>query len=358
MRDYIILNGVSSQTIAGLLIQNLPPISKPKQRVSVEEIDGRDGDIVTYLGYGAYDKEFEIGLFGDFDINEIISFFNSQGTVTFSNEDDKYYNYQIIEQINFDKLIRYKKAKVKMHVQPFKFSLTDNEKTFNINNSLLTFNNYSVISNGITATYSNGTLTVNGTSTNVTSILFPITELTLTSGSYTLSGLATGTVSGTVNVVNSSNTSSFTAVTLVNGTIASSTATLTSDETYNYINISIDRNTTVNFTLDLKLINNSGSGSVSIRNVGNIYSRPIMTITGSGIINLSLNNNQIFAINMGEYESITIDTTQMEAYNGSVLLNRNVTGNYDNFKLNVGNNTISWSGTITQIEISNYSRWL
>ena len=60
MRDYIILNGTSSQTIPGLLIQNLPPISKPRQRVEIEEIDGRDGDIVTYLGYGAYDKEFKI----------------------------------------------------------------------------------------------------------------------------------------------------------------------------------------------------------------------------------------------------------------------------------------------------------
>ena len=39
MRDYIILNGTSSQTIPGLLIQNLPPISKPKQRVEIEEID-------------------------------------------------------------------------------------------------------------------------------------------------------------------------------------------------------------------------------------------------------------------------------------------------------------------------------
>ena len=49
MRDYIILNGINSQTIVGLLIQNLPPISKPKQRVEVEEIDGRDGDIVKLL---------------------------------------------------------------------------------------------------------------------------------------------------------------------------------------------------------------------------------------------------------------------------------------------------------------------
>lgn len=235
MRDYIILNGTSSQTIAGLLIQNLPPISKPKQRVEIEEIDGRDGDIITYLGYGAYDKEFEIGLYGSFDIDEIISYFNSEGTVIFSNEPDKYYNYQIIEQIDFDKLIRYRTATVKMHMQPFKYSAEDNQKVFS---------------------------------------------------------------------------------------------------------------------------DTGGATSISIRNVGNIYSRPIITITGSGSIDLYLNGVQLFSINMGNYTSITIDTNNMNAYNGSTLLNRNVTGSYDNFKLNVGSNTISWSGTITQIEIDNYSRWI
>ena len=234
MRNYIILNGVSSQTISGLLIQNLPPISKPKQRVEVEEIDGRDGDIVTTLGYGAYDKDFEIGLYGDYDVDEIIAYFNSQGTVIFSNEDDKYYNYQILEQIDFERLVRYKTATVKMHIQPFKYSAEDNEKIFAID-----------------------------------------------------------------------------------------------DET-----------------------------SINIRNSGNIYSRPIITITGTGNIGITLNGVQLFSINMGSYTSITIDTNNMNAYNGSTLLNRNVTGSYDNFKLNVGKNTISWSGSVTQIEISNYSRWL
>ena len=234
MRDYITLNGISSLTVSGLLIQNLPPISKPKQRVEIEEIDGRDGDIVTYLGYGAYDKEIKIGLFGSYDIDEIIEYFNSQGTVIFSNEEDKYYNYQIIEQIDFDKLLKYKEATVKIHVQPFKYSAEDNQKVF-----------------------------------------------------------------------------------------------------------SIDEET-----------------SITIRNAGNIYSRPVITITGSGSIDLYLNGIQMFEINMGTYTSITIDTNNMNAYNGSTLLNRNVTGSYDNFKLNVGKNTISWSGTITQIEVDNYSRWI
>jgi phage-related protein len=234
MRNYIELNGVNSQTIQGLLIQELPPITKPKIRANIEEIDGRNGDIITELGYSAYDKTFSIGLYGDFDINQIISFFNSSGTVTFSNEEDKYYNYTILDQIDFNRLIRFRTATVKMHVQPFKYSLTDNSKTFNI-----------------------------------------------------------------------------------------------SDET-----------------------------SISISNSGNIYSKPVLTITGTGTLNITLNDTQVFQITLGDIGSITIDTENMDAYNGTTLLNRSVIGDYDDFQLLVGSNTISWTGTITKINIQNYSRWV
>lgn len=234
MINYIELNGVNSQTIQGLLIQELPPITKPKIRTQIEEIDGRNGDIITPLGYGAYDKTILIGLYSDFDINQIISYFNSSGTVIFSNESDKYYNYQIIDQIDFERLVRFRTASVKMHVQPFKYSATDNSKTFNID-----------------------------------------------------------------------------------------------DET-----------------------------SISITNAGNYYSKPILNIMGSGTINIYLNGLQIFNIALGDIGSIIIDTENMEAYNGTTLLNRSVIGSYDSFKLNVGSNIISWSGTVTGINVQNYSRWI
>ena len=69
--NYIVLNGIKSNTINGLLISTLPSITKPKIRTEAEEIPGRDGDIVTKLGYSAYDKSFEIGLFGNYDVDEV-----------------------------------------------------------------------------------------------------------------------------------------------------------------------------------------------------------------------------------------------------------------------------------------------
>ena len=237
MRNYIILNDRSSEEIPGLLIQELPPISKPLLRNQIEEIDGRDGDIVMPLGYAAYDKDVSIGLYGKFDVDDVIEYFNSEGKVVFSNEPDKYYKYQVLNQIDFERLVRFRTATVTFHVQPFKYSDDEKEKTYT----------------------------------------------------------------------------------------------------------SFDNN------------------SVTIRNNGNYYSRPKITIFGTGTINLSLNGNQLFVINLGSQATqITIDAEQLEAYDEdtNVLMNRSVDGDYDNLRLKVGANTISWSGSVTKIVINKYSRWI
>jgi predicted phage tail component-like protein len=126
MKNFVIINGVNSNTINGLGINELPPISKPSMRVQQEVIDGRDGDITTNLGYSAYDKTITIGLFGTgYDINDIISFFNGEGTIVFSNEDDKYYKYKIINQIDYEALQKFKEASITFHCQPFKYPLEE-----------------------------------------------------------------------------------------------------------------------------------------------------------------------------------------------------------------------------------------
>lgn len=134
MRNYVIINGVNSNTIQGLAINLLPPITKPMMRTQIEEIDGRDGDIITELGYSAYDKEMEIGLWGTYDINQVISFFNGEGTITFSNESDKQYYFKIINQIDYEKLAKFKVATVTFHCQPFKYPLEEDPIEINIQN--------------------------------------------------------------------------------------------------------------------------------------------------------------------------------------------------------------------------------
>lgn len=125
MFPYIVINGISSKTINGLVIQSLPPITKPKIRVQTEEIDGRDGDIVNRLGFSAYDKSISIGLHGQFNVDDVIEFFNTSGKITFSNEIDKYYKFAIYDAIDFERLVRFRTANVNIHVQPFKYSIEE-----------------------------------------------------------------------------------------------------------------------------------------------------------------------------------------------------------------------------------------
>ena len=112
---------------------------------------------------------------------------------------------------------------------------------------------------------------------------------------------------------------------------------------------------------DTMFINEDGSynytvkgnyGSEKVEKDNPLYSRPI---------NLYLNTVQAFAISLGESSTtIAIDINEMNAYNPTTnaYMNRLVTGNYDNFRLAIGKNTITWTGTITQINIQNYSRWI
>lgn len=232
-KNYIILNGIRSDLINGLLISELPHVIKPKMRTQIEEIDGRDGAIITDLGYSAYNKEMIIGLYNDFDIDEVIEFFAVSGTAIFSNEPDKVYQYQIAEQIDFARLAHFRTATITFYVQPFKRSAVESAQTFN-------------------------------------------------------------------------------------------------------------------------------ASTAYVVNAGNIESKPKITLYGTGTTTLSVNDIPVLNIALSNaYNKIIIDAEEMNAYNGDILLNRIVSGNYDDITLHPGRNVISCNGgSISKIEIDNYSRWI
>lgn len=359
--NYIELNGARSNSITGLLIQSLPPISKPLIRAQVEEIDGRDGDIITKLGYSAYNKEIEIGLRGDFDVDDVIAYFDSEGIVTFSNEPDKYYHYEIIEQIDFERLVRFRTAKVTFHVQPFKYSTV--EGAVNTDAQLLSFRDWTQTKNGVTLAAQNGLVTIQGTSSGAIEFYMPIDALALEAGDYTLYAVSNGTKASacSIRLIGSvpSDADSFggTYLPLQNNAEASMNATLSGAKTYNYLWFYITSGNTMDFSLDVALVDENMQ-SMSVINSGNTISKPRITITGGGTINLALNGEQLFIIELGNEGQITLDSAQMEAYKDGILKNRLVTGDYDKLVLNVGRNTLSWTGDVSNVEIENYSRWI
>jgi predicted phage tail component-like protein len=230
--NYVIFKGMDSRLIKGLMICQLPPITKPRLRVLETAIDGVDGSIIEELGYEAYDKEIEIGLTYNYDIDEIIEYFNGEGDIVFSNEPSKYYKVKIIEQIDYERLLRFRTATIRFRVQPFKYLYGETYQKF----------------------------------TNPTRTLIALNE-------------------------------------------------------------------------------------------GNLNSKPLIKIVGSGVVEFKLEGTTIFnyIFPAGESEVI-IDSEKQDAYLGSVLKNRNMIGEFPIFKK--GKNTITLSGAVTELTVTANSRWL
>ncbi len=114
------------------------------------------------------------------------------------------------------------------------------------------------------------------------------------------------------------------------------------------------------YTVKSKAFNGitAATNELVVHNNGNTSAKPAMTLYGTGTITISLNGEQIFIVKLGNEGFITIDTDAMEAYKDGILKNRLVTGDYDNFALNVGKNIISITGTVRKVDIANFSRWI
>lgn len=231
MRDYIIFKNIKSSSLEGLMICELPPITKPEMRTSIIEIDGKDGDIIEELGYASYQKTLQIGLTRNFDINQIIKYFSGSGDLVLSNEPDKVYKATIYSKVDYEKLLRFKTAEVEFHVQPYKYLLNEAPFELNITNE---------------------------------------TEL-------------------------------------------------------------------------------------KVSNIGLEKSKPIITLYGEGEVQLSINGSDIFSINIDD-EYVVINSIEEEAYKENVLKNRNMLGEFP--ILEIGINTIKWTGNLNKIIIEPKSRWI
>ena len=93
----------------------------------------------------------------------------------------------------------------------------------------------------------------------------------------------------------------------------------------------------------------------SIYNHATYYSEPIITVYGSGNINLVINGITYVLTTVTDY--ITINSEVQEVYRDGVNSNSQYTA--DDFPiLQCGDNTISWTGNVTKVKIEPNWRWL
>ena len=91
-----------------------------------------------------------------------------------------------------------------------------------------------------------------------------------------------------------------------------------------------------------------------LNNPGSVYSEPTITVYGSGEITLMV-GTQIVELTDIE-DSITLNTSLMEAYKGNLSMNGCMSGEFP--VLNPGANAISWSGNVTKVEVQPNWRFL
>ena len=92
----------------------------------------------------------------------------------------------------------------------------------------------------------------------------------------------------------------------------------------------------------------------SVLNTGTFESEPIITVYGQGNITLTFNNSNIILNNIEE--KITINSEILNAYDGNLSLNNKMSGDFPILKL--GENNISWTGSVTKLEITPNWRWI
>lgn len=160
--DSFIFKGVSSNSFQGIVINSLPPISKPPKRTNKTQIDGKDGDIIELLGYDAYDKSIKITILEETNIDAIINWLDGSGRLILSNEPTKYYEAEVIDKIDFSRLVKYEQVEIKFHVQPYKYLVDEEIISLDINSetSLSIINNGFIESKPIFKLYGTGAIEV------------------------------------------------------------------------------------------------------------------------------------------------------------------------------------------------------
>ena len=368
MRYYVTINDVSSLTIPGLAIKSLPSISKTLMRNQKETIDGRNGDLITELGYSAYDKTLTIGLFGNYDINQIIAFFNQKGTIVFSDEPDKYYKFSILEQIDFAKLVKFRTANVRIHCQPFKYEvnetpvvieaqfiegtgtnltlnntteaplklelLPDTQQDSTTGKNLFDTGALSTMTDGditFTPYYKNGQLqyiNVNGTAT--ANAFYQLKKITLPAGTYILNGCTGGNTNTYQLAV------SFTSIGRQSAVDGDKTFTISQETTMNESFIRIQNGTIVNNVKIYPMIRLSSVSDSTYEPYTNgvapnpEFPMPIEVVTGNQNIKVQNKNlcyqtelggtaNIKFYFNKNISQTITLSATLNEATQGNSI---------------------------------------
>ncbi len=344
MTNYIEWKGKDSRDIAGLIICELPAVSKPPMRTAETTVDGVDGSLIEELGYDPYDKTLTVGLTSKADTDEVIKYFSGTGKVTFSNEPYKYYNAVIVGQIDYTRLVRFKTATVTMRVQPYKYSTVENPVT--TGTKTVTAN--PLITNG---TLSDGTAVTVEDGGEGRKIIAAYVDAKQNQH-YSLTGTLVPE-GGQTNVYCYDE----------NKTLIEQLHAQQNDGKFEFTTLPDTKYIRFDGTaadIDISTVSlaeQTQETTYLVSNTGTEKSKPIIMLQGEGAIECAVNDTPVFTYTFDRaHYKVYIDSEKQDAYLENVLKNRNMNGEFP--VLNAGSNKISFTGYLTSAEIKARSRWL
>ncbi|WP_297520513.1 phage tail domain-containing protein [uncultured Clostridium sp.] len=126
---YFIFNGVDSRDFKGLVVNKLPDIIKPSEKVEKYDLPSRHGNMVIPTGFfEQVSKKIECTLKDPRDIDKIIRLLNGSGEFIFSNQPDRFYKATIVNAIPFERIIRQaRRFIIELECEPFGYLIGGKE---------------------------------------------------------------------------------------------------------------------------------------------------------------------------------------------------------------------------------------
>lgn len=172
MKKTLVWNGIKAENM-GVKIISLPPIQLSTERITEEEVAGRDGSLTDFDGYSPDTKPVLCDFRGA-NTQRLLSLLKGKGEVIFGNMPDRYYKARINNTVPLDQVIQNElyNFPIQFRCQPFGYLIDGKDVITLTTGTTLNHSKATHISLPLLTVYGTGacSVTINGRTFNITEI--------------------------------------------------------------------------------------------------------------------------------------------------------------------------------------------
>lgn len=172
MKKTLMWNNIKAENM-GVKIISLPPIQLSTERITEEEVVGRDGSLTDFDGYSP-DTKSVLCDFRGANTLKLLSWLKGKGEVVFGNMPDRYYKARINNVVPLDQVIENElyTCPIQFRCQPFGYLLDGKDVLTLTTGTTLNHSKATHTSLPLITIYGSGacSVTINGRTFNITNI--------------------------------------------------------------------------------------------------------------------------------------------------------------------------------------------